>query len=240
MYTKFFWASPDIWTSSPDIWLNLTGALRRTFFIFAGLVQHVRRTSCRLVLLDFVIELIWNILCISSRIIALSLFATIYRYWFAGIVIVHIIVIFLATLRKDFHENKQQHNTDSEEVCITAVVYSLGLGIGYLFNVLLVRRAFRSYVFYMCYWLVLMVETIILITVWYFETKGEGLWYHEASIACIIPAYFISFVIKTLHVSTFAGNKGKSIWNWKCYHMPMIRPSQGFVYGFPTTNILLH
>ena len=220
--------------------MNLTGALRRTFFIFAGLVQHVRRTSCRLVLLDFVIELIWNILCISSRIIALSLFATIYRYWFAGIVIVHIIVIFLATLRKDFHENKQQHNTDSEEVCITAVVYSLGLGIGYLFNVLLVRRAFRSYVFYMCYWLVLMVETIILITVWYFETKGEGLWYHEASIACIIPAYFISFVIKTLHVSTFAGNKGKSIWNWKCYHMPMIRPSQGFVYGFPTTNILLH
>ncbi len=48
VYTKFFWASPDILTSSPDIWLNLTVALRRTFSVFAGLVRHVRRTSCRL------------------------------------------------------------------------------------------------------------------------------------------------------------------------------------------------
>ncbi len=45
---SFFLASPDILTSSPDIWLNLTVALRRTFSIFAGLVRHVRRTSCRL------------------------------------------------------------------------------------------------------------------------------------------------------------------------------------------------
>ncbi len=48
VYTKFFWASPDILASLPDIWLNLPVALRQTFFIFAGLVRHVRRTSCRL------------------------------------------------------------------------------------------------------------------------------------------------------------------------------------------------
>ncbi len=168
----------------------------------------------RMNLLDFVVELIWNILCISSRIIALSLFATIYRYWFAGIVIVHIIIIFFATLLKWF---KDPNKNSGAAASVGGFIFSLGFGIGYLFNILLVELAFESYVFYMCYWLVLMAETIILITVWYIETKGEDLWYHEVSIACIIPAYFISFVIKTLHVSTFERNKEESIWKWECY-----------------------
>ncbi len=161
-------------------------------------------------LLELGIELIWNILCISSRIIALSLFATIYRYWFAGMVIFHIIIIFFAILLKDTDENSGVGDW------VVSFIFGLGFGIGYLFNVLLVEFAFESYVFYMGYWLVLMVETTILISVWYVKTNGEDLWYHDTSIACIIPAYFISFVIKTLHVSTFEGNKERSILNWQC------------------------
>ncbi len=45
VYAKSFLASPDIWTFSPDIWLNLTAALCRTFWKFAGHVRRVRRTS---------------------------------------------------------------------------------------------------------------------------------------------------------------------------------------------------
>ena len=44
VYTKFFLTSPDMLTSSPDIWLNSRVALRRTFFF----ARHVQRTSCRL------------------------------------------------------------------------------------------------------------------------------------------------------------------------------------------------
>ena len=33
-FPKTFWDSPDIWRFSPNIWLNLTAALRRTFFKF--------------------------------------------------------------------------------------------------------------------------------------------------------------------------------------------------------------
>ncbi len=36
VYAKSFLASPDISTFSPDIWLNLTAALRRTVWKFAG------------------------------------------------------------------------------------------------------------------------------------------------------------------------------------------------------------
>ena len=40
VYTKYFFlASPDILTSSQDIQLILTGALRQTFFIFARLAH---------------------------------------------------------------------------------------------------------------------------------------------------------------------------------------------------------
>ncbi len=44
-YAKLFWASPDSWSFSPDIWLNSTSALRRTFPNFAGHVRRVRQIS---------------------------------------------------------------------------------------------------------------------------------------------------------------------------------------------------
>ena len=37
---------------------------------------------------DYILAMLWNILAISSRVIALALFASQYRYWFAGVVIV--------------------------------------------------------------------------------------------------------------------------------------------------------
>ena len=43
-YAKLFWASPDISSFSPDIWLNLTTVLRRTFPKFAGHVRRILRT----------------------------------------------------------------------------------------------------------------------------------------------------------------------------------------------------
>ena len=49
VYAKSFLASPDIWSFLPDIWLNLTAALRRIFWKFAGHVRRVRRTSHRLI-----------------------------------------------------------------------------------------------------------------------------------------------------------------------------------------------
>ncbi len=48
-YAKLFWASPDISYFSPDIGLNLTTALRRTFPKFTGYAQRVQRISHTLV-----------------------------------------------------------------------------------------------------------------------------------------------------------------------------------------------
>ncbi len=170
---------------------------------------------------DYVMDLVWNILCISARILALSLFATVYRYWFAGIVTVHIIIIFSVML---YNMVKQLEEAVEGMIFI---IFSLGLSMGYLFNILIVSydrllsSAFQTYRFYLCYWIVLMTETTILISIWYAENQDNDLWYRDVAIAFVIPAYFISVAIKTFHVSTLQQNKGKPIWKWVCTNIDM-------------------
>ncbi len=171
--------------------------------------------------MDYIMDLVWNILCISARILALSLFATVYRYWFAGIVTFHITIIFIMMV---FNRNIDTSMDTGDWVSF--VIFSLGLGIGYLLNILMVSYnqvslVFQTYVFYFCYWMVLMIETTILISIWYAENQDNDLWYNDVAIAYVITAYSISVAIKTFHVSTFQQNKGKPIWKWVCTNINM-------------------
>ncbi len=154
--------------------------------------------------MDYALDVTWNILCISARILALSLFATIYRYWFAGIVTVHITIIFFIVFFIFICADKT--------AWLLGVISGLGIGVTLLFNVFLLGG--EKYIAFLFYWVIIMIETVIIISVWYVDTPDKNLWYHNAAIAYVIPAYFVSVFIKTFHLSTFESNKGKPIWKW--------------------------
>ncbi len=158
--------------------------------------------------MDYALDLTWNILCISPRILALSLFATVYTDWFWGIIGAHIFIMFLVLSAK----NKGATKGD-------LAWQSLVFGIGHLFNILLEAELFAKYKNYFSYWFQTIIETVILISIWYVDTPDKNLWYHDAAIAYVIPAYFVSYFIKTYHVSTFENNKGKPSWEWYCSKM---------------------
>ncbi len=66
------------------------------------------------------------------------------------------------------------------------------------------------------YWLLMMIENTIFISIWYTSTEGLGLWYHDPAISYVMIAYFMSFILKTFHAWIKDYNKNKEIRKWEC------------------------
>ncbi len=158
-------------------------------------------------IIDTIIEMVWNILCMSSRVIALALFASVERYWFAGLVTAQLIFTPGIYLYANF------------EVWVEdcrALPFMIMLGINSVFNIFLTKsfEAPLRYTSYALYWLVMMIENVIFISFWYSATGGQELWFHDAAIVFVTVAYSVSFIVKT--VQTYSKNKGQLFSEWEC------------------------
>ncbi len=163
-------------------------------------------------LLDYFLELVWNILCISSRVIALSLFASVQRYWFAGLITFQVVIVTLIFGLRTLDELDDCFNTFS------FILLSIILGTNSVFNIFLPAEYYdrMPYVFYAFYWLLMMIENIVFITIWYTSTSGLGFWYHDPAIVYVIIAYFVSFMLKTIHTWIKDYNQNEDILDWEC------------------------
>ena len=155
--------------------------------MFVGRAHDEHKTT------DIIAEMVWNMLCISSRVIVLALFASVERYWFAGLVTLQVIVI--AAMYGNVCKDCSCH-------CLgcPGVIFPTMLGIHSLFNIFLTNDFDGQirYVFYVMYWIVTMIENVLFIWTWYSATDGYKLWYHDAAVLYIITAYFAAFLLKTL------------------------------------------
>ena len=130
------------------------------------------------------LNIIWNALAISSRVIALALFASIHKYIAAALIIAQIVMYILAVW---CWCNLLE--------CFGKIEYS-PLAISSIFNILLVHGR-SKYKIYAIYWALTMVESAALITIWYLETKDEDYWYRLPVSAYVIFSYILSFLLKT-------------------------------------------
>ena len=163
--------------------------------------------------LDYILEMTWNILAISCRVITYALFASQYRYWFAGVVVVQFVLWTEAIMYIDISD------------CVDNIV-RIAQGIGYTFNIILVsvQSVFSSvdpsfvirYPWYVFYWFITMLQNTIMISIWFTATADTELWYRIPAIAYVIVAYFVSLLVKTFHTSIMKHNKGKFMWKWQC------------------------
>ena len=63
-----------------------------------------------------------------------------------------------------------------------------------IFN-MLVQNETKFYV-YVLYWVAMMIENTVLISLWFVWSSDLGLWYHDAAIGCIVFSYILSFLIE--------------------------------------------
>ncbi len=170
---------------------------------------------------DYILEMIWNTLAGSCRVITLALFATQYRNWFAGVVIVQIMLLTSAIMyieRKNFCPQY-----------FFVPTTRIAQGIAYTFNIPLVSIKDGTRLWYFCvdglevrypwyvfYWLVTMVMNTILISIWFEATADIQLWYRIPAITYVLVAYSISFIVKTIHTKIREHNKYHSLMAWEC------------------------
>ena len=168
---------------------------------------------------DFTIEVVWNMLCISSRVIALALFASMEKYWFAALVTAQ------ATLATGIYVYENLSWKNSKKDFILELLFLIMLGTNSVFNIFLTKN---RYMLYVLYWIFIMIENVILISIWYVATDGQELWFHDAAIVFVIVAYSVSFLLKTLQTRFDSKNTGKSISRWKCkiIHLSCSQASQ--------------
>ncbi len=168
-------------------------------------------------------------LCISTRVIALALFATLYIDIFVMIVACQIIIYAIANYAA---KREPEIKYRGEECCIAIsratitcciyplvslcdnyceceeegfkslynnirlVIFQIGTGISSVYNILLDRNVNTT--FYSIYWVVMFIETIVLVYHWYIAVPDK-LWYHDVAISYVICAYFASLFIKLGH-----------------------------------------
>ena len=158
-----------------------------------------------------VVDMVWNVLVISPRVVALALFASHQLHWFWGLIGAQVFITTAASLA---YERLSQ----SKEDCIIDVFYSFYIGVGMIFNVIWVFDLNLYFYVYLLYWLLMFAENTVMIALWYSWSEGLGFWYHKAAIIGVIGACVFSLVVKGAHCYFYKSNsKEKNLLKWMFY-----------------------
>ena len=156
-------------------------------------------------------DMLWNVLAISSRVTALALFASHQLHWFWGLLGAQ---IFIATSASLVYERF----SESKEDFIIDMFYSFYVGVSMIFNVIWVFDLNLYFYVYILYWLLMFTENTLMITLWYMWTDSLGFWYHNAAIVGVIAFYVLLLVVKTAHCYFYKLNSKKTnILKWLFY-----------------------
>ena len=171
---------------------------------------------------DMTADMVWNVFAISARVITLALFAAYQSNWFWGLIGGQILVVFLCL---GSYANKKME--DEKRDFLYHAFMSSFTAVGMVFNMFLAYSISVPFPVYLFYWLVMFIENTVMITLWYQWSSNLGLWYHDVAISCIVIAYIVSLIIKTVHCYFYNRKRGDDIknkmfrWNFFYYtHKP--------------------
>ena len=150
---------------------------------------------------DMAVDMVWNILSVSPRVIALAVFASFQLYWFWGLVITQILITFIVSF-SHFYRNDQMN---SIEDFFDWFLVSSFLGMGSIFTMFAVFTV--TFQVYLLYWVVMFIENTVMISIWYQWSSDFGLWYHDWAISFVITAYVVSLIIKCVHCYFYEPNR---------------------------------
>ena len=154
-------------------------------------------------------DMLWNLVFISARVVTLALFAAYEPYYFWSLIVAQIvivtIVIFSICIRNDNTHSVFYHFIIS---CFT--------GFGMVFNMFFAHPNIAvPYGVYLLYWLLIFIENTVMILLWFIWSSELDLWYHNVAIGCLIPAYVLALIIKSIQCYFY--NDERISLSWKFY-----------------------
>ncbi len=165
------------------------------FVTWKKFILELNTKAKQLSVKNMAVDMIWNVLAISSRVLVLALFAGHEPIWFCGLVATQ---IFTITIMACCLTKKTAQNTEVLIIkcccCSTTfdeAAFCCWRTLAVLASCFMVFHWFPAvqnihFFLYLMYWLCMFVENIFLASLWFHWSTGLGLWYHEAAIAYII------------------------------------------------------
>ena len=142
-----------------------------------------------------VVDMVWNILSVSPRVITLALFASYEVHWFWYIGGTHVVVMTGVSYFV---------NRDNERRYVSL---STLIGFGCLFNFCSLAQQEIRFRVYLLYWLIMFTENIVMISLWYHWSSYFDLWYHDIVLVFVIVMHLLSLVVECLHAYVYNGRK---------------------------------
>ena len=146
------------------------------------------------------IDMLWNVLSVSPRVIALALFASYQPFWFWALVIVQIVIVTVVFIVSVIRNDKIEGTRD----ILISLGFGLFNGIGTIFNMFAVVTI--PFSVYLYYWLVVFTENSAMILLWYIWSSDRELWYHDVALGFVSVSYVVSLVIEFLQCRWYPFN----------------------------------
>ncbi len=157
-------------------------------------------------LCDYILEMIWNVLAISCRVITLALFATQYDL-FVTLVVVQCFLCFMVCGATTKWE---------ESACGMSFFYGMYCTLMNIIPVSFTQNEnlALSYWWYVAYWWMTMAQNTVMIAMWAAAMNDMDVWYTTPVVGYVTLAYTASLLVKTYHVRKRHNNKDKPMRDW--------------------------
>ena len=130
------------------------------------------------------VDMLWNILSIIPRVVALSLFASYELYWFWGLVGSQIVIVTIICFVFD-------RVLSATTNFLMGFFFSLVTGVGMVFRMFIAFNFKVYFYFYLLYWFLTFAENTTMITLWYIWSSDTELWCHDWAISGVISVLLL-------------------------------------------------
>ena len=149
-----------------------------------------------------VVDMLWNILSASPRVIALAMFACYEVHWFWYIGGTHVVV--MTGVSYFFDRGNEERDAMDIIWCIALAAW---MGFGCLFNFCSLTQQSIRFRVYLLYWLMIFIENTLMISLWYHWSKALDLWYLGIVDSFITLGYPVSLAVECLHAYFYNGRE---------------------------------
>lgn len=182
--------------------LNIVSTVLSLFSVcwaLASFNKNVRRQHVhKLVLtwLGVIFQFLWRLGTVTSRVVALSVYATVYSYWVFLVIGLHWMSMFfwLISPRNVFHGDKMSKIKKDAYCALIAVIY-----VFCYVNLQHVNPRMKMAAFYVTMFL----ENTLLVAVWLIGVHMEEPWYHELATVAMFLSFFVGTFFLALYYRYF-------------------------------------
>lgn len=197
LYLIWLKPSPDETTD-----LNVVSTALSLFNVcwaLASFSKNIRRQNVhKLVLtwLGVIFQCFWRLGTVTSRVVALSVYATVYTYWVFVVILLHwfSMLMWLISPKNVFHGEKMS--------TLKKVAYSTLIALVYVFCYINIQES-NSRQKLLIFYVTMFLENTLLFSVWLIAARTEEFWFRQLATTAVFAGFLVGIAFMCLYYRYF-------------------------------------